>query len=79
MKLYITDNLCPAYTAIDRKKAGIINKLWTFNGIVNVKFTDNYYEKPYKVLHINDIKSYDNDIYEEDNKIDEEQEIILEQ
>lgn len=69
MRLFITENLCPAYTEIynecyRQKKAGLINKLWTYNGVVNVKFTDDYYEKPFKIFHINDIKQYDDETEE---------------
>ena len=78
MRLFITENLCPAYTEIynecyRQKKAGLINKLWTYNGVVNIKFTDDYYEKPFKVLHINDIKQYD----DETVKITEKEDNII--
>ena len=79
MRLFITENLCPAYTEIynecyRQKKAGLINKLWTYNGVVNVKFTEDYYEKPFKIFHINDIKQYDDEI---DEVIEKEENNIM--
>ena len=59
-KLYIVENLCPSYrsvydTCADMKKYGDVKKFWSYNGIINVKFTDNENERPTKIFHIDDL------------------------
>ena len=61
--LYIFENLCPRYRSIfdscmDLKNSGEIKKLWTFNGIINFKTSNNTYERPKKIFHINDLDKY---------------------
>ena len=58
--IYIIENLCPENKRIfDRcyklKSQGIIKKLWSFNGVVNIKFSSDYEEKPTKIFHYDDI------------------------
>ena len=60
--LYIAENLCPAYKSIyenliQLKDNGIINKVWSFNGVINYKRTDDEREKPLKVFHEYDIEN----------------------
>ena len=60
---YIFENLCPRFRSIfdectDLKNSGEIKKLWTFNGIINFKKTDNLNERPKKLFHINDLNNY---------------------
>ena len=62
-KYIITENLCPSNKKIydecyKLKKQGIIKKLWTYNGIVHVKFTYNEDEFPTKIFHKTDIDYY---------------------
>ena len=40
------------------KAEGEIKKLWTFNGIVNFKKTDNINERPKKILHENEFDKF---------------------
>ena len=59
-ELYISENLCPAYKSIydkcyKMKKDGIIKKMWTFNGIVNIKYSDSERERPLKLFHIDNL------------------------
>ena len=61
--LRIMENLCPAYRSIfdslsNLKRDGRIKKLWTFNGTVNFKFSDNINEKPNKVFHECDLNYF---------------------
>ena len=58
--LKIYENLCPEYKSIFNecyklKSDGKITKMWTFNGIVNIKYTDTIDEKPTKIFHIDDL------------------------
>ena len=58
-KIYIHENLCPRFRSIfedcEKMKAeGEIKKLWTFNGIVNFKKSDNINERPKKIYQDND-------------------------
>ena len=50
------ENLCPAYKSIfddltELKNEGLVKKVWSFNGTVNYKLTDDTTEKPVKILH----------------------------
>ena len=49
------------------KRAGIIEKLWSYNGIVNFKYKDDRFETPKKLLHYDDLYEYFDD---EDNNDD---------
>ena len=40
------------------KAKGKIHKVWTFNGLVNYKYTDNEQEKNKKILHESEIDSF---------------------
>ena len=58
--LYIHENLCPRlrsiYEECDKiRRDGDIRKLWTYNGIVNIKKTENSNERPQKISHENDL------------------------
>ena len=39
---------------------GEIKKLWTYNGIVHFKITDEYNERPKKIIHDSDFNKYFN-------------------
>lgn len=59
-RIYINNNLCPYYRFIwgqikNLHSHGIINRFWTFNGVVNYSLTEN--SAGTKVLHMNDLKS----------------------
>ena len=61
--LYIHDSLCQPYREIydeclDQKRNGVIQKVWTYNGIIHLKKTGNYNERPKRIFHINDINLY---------------------
>ena len=69
--LYIHESLCFRCKDIydkcdDLKNCGKLKKLWTFNGIVHFKLTDNYYERPKKVFHIKDLNKFFTDLPAED-------------
>ena len=54
--LYIMENLCPAYRSIfdsltKLKNEDRVKKVWSYNGIINYKVTDDVNEKAVKVLH----------------------------
>ena len=71
-KLFVIENLCPYYQSIfdyclKMKRAGIIEKLWSYNGIVNFKYKDDRFETPKKLLHYDDLYEYFDD---EDNNDD---------
>ena len=60
--LSIVENLCPAYKSIfeevsQLKNDGKIKKMWTFNGVINYKITDDHSEKPVKVFHNTDLEN----------------------
>ena len=61
--LYILENLCTRYMEIfDRchkmKKTKDIKHVWTYNGTICVKTSDNRNEKPQKIFHVNDLNYY---------------------
>ena len=61
--LNIIENLCPKYKSIydycwSLKGNNKIKHLWTFNGTIFVKITDNKKEKYKKILHMHDIDFY---------------------
>ena len=61
--LTIIENLCPVNKSIyenlsELQNAGEINKVWTFNGIVNYKLSNDQNEKPIKIFHKYDIQNF---------------------
>ena len=61
--LTIIENLCPVNKSIfenlsELKKTGNVNEVWTFNGIVNYKLTEDKNEKPTKVYHKYDMENF---------------------
>ena len=61
--IYIHENLCFKYKEILEechriKELGLIKKVWSYNGCVNIKLTDNYYERPTRLYHLNDIQNF---------------------
>ena len=68
--LSIMENLCPAFKSIfedtiQLKKEGHVKKVWTYNGIVNYKMTDDDNEKAKKVFHENELAKFYNDSWDE--------------
>ena len=54
--LHIVENLCPSYKSIfesltEFKYEGKIKKVWSFNGVINYKLSDNDNEHPTKIYH----------------------------
>ena len=43
------------------RNIGEIKKLWTYNGVVHFKVTDDYNERPKKIIHDSDFNKYFND------------------
>ena len=61
--LILMENLCPAFKSIyeemlELKNNGVMNKVWTYNGIINYKVTDNDDEKPKKLFHESDLDKF---------------------
>ena len=59
--LRLMENLCPSYKSIfddlnELKQEGVVKEVWTFNGIVNYRTTDDLSQKPIKVLHGNELE-----------------------
>ena len=64
-KYRIQENLSPGNKAIYNKcfklkKEGEINNLWTYNGVVHIKFSTDPDEPPMKIFHKDDIEFYMN-------------------
>ena len=62
-RIYIIENLCPDNKQIfDKcyklKSSNIIKRLWSFNGVVNIKFSESNDEWPTKIYHYSDIDYY---------------------
>ena len=60
--LYVVENLCPAFKSIydqlkELKDGGVIKQVWTYNGIINYKQSDNEQEKPVKLFHENEVEN----------------------
>jgi hypothetical protein len=58
--IFINENLCPAHqTIFDRcgklKYEKKIARYWSFNGVVNIKLTENRLERPRKILTMDDL------------------------
>ena len=58
-KYMIQENLSPGNKAI-YKKEGEIKNLWTYNGVVHIKFSTDLEEPPMKIFHKDDIELYMN-------------------
>ena len=61
--VYIAENLCPKYKDIyeqclKMKKGKKIKQVWTYNGTICIKKSDNRNERPQKILHVNDLNDY---------------------
>ena len=61
--IYITENLCPSNRSIfdhlnNLKKNGELKRVWSYNGTVQFKFTDDPNEKSKKILHECDLNYY---------------------
>ena len=61
--IHITENLCPSYRSIyenlsELKNEGKLKSLWSHNGVVNFKFTDNEREKSKIITHESDIDNF---------------------
>ena len=64
--LFLVENLCPSYRSLfekiyKKKEWGDIKNVWTSNGVINLKFTDNKNEKPTKIYHSDDFDFYFSD------------------
>ena len=62
-RIFIIENLCLDNKRIfDKcyklKSDNIIKRLWSFNGVVNIKFSDSRDEWPTKIYHFSDIDYY---------------------
>ena len=56
--VFMYENLCPAFRSIEEKCRNLmdnelINQLWSYNGIIHFKYTNEKTEKPKKILHEN--------------------------
>ena len=65
--IYIHNSLCQKYKDIYEKctevrLCGVINKFWTFNGIIHIKRTANFNEKPKRILHIKDLRALQGEV-----------------
>ena len=61
--LFIVENLCPIYKSLFEKckklkKEKRIKHLWTYNGVINIKYTDENNEKPKRIYHQEDFDYY---------------------
>ena len=61
--LYFIENLCPVNRYIlnkcnELRSEGLVKSVWSFNGLINIKFTDDYNEKPTLIHHTEDIEYY---------------------
>ena len=57
--LFIIENLCPVYKQLfekcrNLKKENRIKHLWTHNGTINIRFTDDRKERPLRLYHEED-------------------------
>ena len=58
--LFINENLCPRYKELydectKMKRSKMIKHVWTYNGSIYIKKSDNRNEKPQIILHVNDL------------------------
>ena len=61
--IYFHESLCFKYKdlyddCMELKTSGKISKLWTYNGIINIKKSYNYNERPKKIFSKSDINKY---------------------
>ena len=61
--IFIVKNLCPHYQSIfdfcqKMKRSGVIEKVWSYNGIVNFKYKDASFETPKNTLHYDELYDY---------------------
>ena len=66
--LNVFENLCKRTQSLydycrQLRQADEIKKLWTYNGVVHVKFDDNDNELPTKLYHPDDINEYFDDSF----------------
>ena len=59
--IFMYENLCPSYRSIEEKcrnlmEDGLINQLWSYNGTIHLKYTNEKREKPKKIFHQDDLK-----------------------
>ena len=73
--LYIIENLCPVYKSLFEKcrklkKDNKIKHLWSYNGVINIRYTDSRNENPIKLYHEEDFNYYfsheENDNWEDE-------------
>ena len=62
-KLFIVENLCPRYRSIfdacsELKKDGHIKHVWSFNGTVHFKTTDNKFDRGKRIFHISELDDH---------------------
>ncbi len=60
-RIYIHDNLCPRYKEIfdklsELKRERVVNHVWSFNGKVHYKQSDNRWVRGTRVFHMNDLE-----------------------
>ena len=60
-RIFIVDNLCPRYREIfdeltELKQSGIINQVWSYNGKIHFKSTNNRRAKGKRVFHMDDLE-----------------------
>ena len=64
-KLFIVENLCTAYKKLFNKCRDLkrnheygIKHLWTYNGTINIRFSDDKNENPIQISHMEDYEYY---------------------
>ena len=60
--LYINEHLCPAHQQIleeclDNKRNKVIASCWSFNGIIDIKFSDDRTERSIKIYSVEELRS----------------------
>ena len=65
--LYVVENLCPAFKSIyeqlkQLKVEGHIKQVWSYNGIINYKRSDDEQEKTVKIFNENDVENIYNEL-----------------
>ena len=60
--LYINEHLCPAHQQIleeclDFKRNKVIASCWSFNDIINIKFSDDRTERPIRIYSVEELRS----------------------
>ena len=76
--LRIVENLCPLYKKLHQKckklrQEGVIKHLWTYNGTINIKYTDSKTEKPINIFHEEDYDHHFGDDSYSDNWLSDEE------